>query len=100
WTSGPLSIALELSHVGALKVLPGAPPNQNGTLPAYNYLDLNASWDFGDRTRILVGVTNLADKQPPVLGFPDGGDAGTNVQLFDPLGRQYFIGFNVGVGGQ
>lgn len=98
WTSGPLSITTELSHIGALKLYPGA-KNQNGTLSAYYYTDLTGTYRLGDNSRITVGITNLFDKQPPLLGYPDGGDALTNVQLFDVLGRQYFVGFTIGVGG-
>ena len=97
WTSGPLSITTEVSHIGALKLYPGA-KNQNGTLSAYYYTDLTGSYHIGDKSRITVGITNLFDKQPPLLGYPDGGDALTNVQLFDVLGRQYFVGFAIGVG--
>ena len=98
WTSGPLVVTTEVSHIGELKLLPGAPKNQNNTLSAYYYTDLTGSYRFGDDSRITVGITNLFDKQPPILGYPDGGDAGTNVQLFDVLGRQYFVGFSIGVG--
>jgi outer membrane receptor protein involved in Fe transport len=100
WNSGPLGIALDLSHIGSLELLPGAPLNENGTLSSYYYLDLNASWRFGESGKLLFGIVNLTDKQPPVLGYPDGGDAGTNVQLFDPIGRQYFLGVTFGVGGK
>ncbi|HKU15722.1 MAG TPA: TonB-dependent receptor [Steroidobacteraceae bacterium] len=98
WSSGPLSITTEVSHIGDLKLLPGAPKNQNNTLSARYYTDLTGTYRIGDSSRITVGITNLFDKQPPILGYPDGGDAGTNVQLFDVLGRQYFVGFTVGVG--
>jgi len=98
WNSGPLSIAAEINYIGDLKLLPGAPKNQNNTLSARYYTDLNASFELTDNVRIMGGISNLFDKQPPVLGYPDGGDAGTNVQLFDPLGRQYFLGVSVGLG--
>lgn len=98
WSSGPLTVTTEVSHIGDLKLLPGAPQNQNNTLSARYYTDLTGTYRIGDDSRITVGITNLFDKQPPILGYPDGGDAGTNVQLFDVLGRQYFVGFSVGVG--
>jgi outer membrane receptor protein involved in Fe transport len=98
WNSGPLTLTTEVSHIGDLKLLPGAPKNQNNTLSPYYYVDLTGTYLVGDNNRIIVGITNLFDKQPPVLGYPDGGDAGTNVQLYDVLGRQYFVGFTIGVG--
>lgn len=99
WNSGPLTISAELSHIGDLTLLPNAPPNQNGTLSARYYTDLNGSYKVTDDIKITAGILNLFDKQPPLLGYPDGGDALTNVQLFDPIGRQFFVGFQVGVGG-
>ena len=98
WSSGPLTLTTEVSHIGDLKLLPGAPKNQNNTIAAYYYADLTGTYTLNNDNRIIVGITNVFDKQPPVLGYPDGGDAGTNVQLFDVLGRQYFVGFTVGVG--
>lgn len=98
WSSGPLNIAAEVNYIGDLKLLPGAPKNQNNTLSARYYMDLNGAYEISDNVRVSAGINNVFDKQPPVLGYPDGGDAGTNVQLFDPIGRQYYLGLSVGMG--
>jgi iron complex outermembrane recepter protein len=98
WTSGPLDIGLEMSHIGRLRLHPNAFPNENGTLGSRNYFDLTAGFQLFATTRLFGGISNLFDKQPPVLGFRAGGDHSTNPQLFDPLGRRYFAGITVGFG--
>jgi len=47
---------------------------------------------------VYAGVHNVFDRSPPVLGFRAGCDANTSVQLFDLIGRRFFIGFKVGFG--
>jgi len=96
WNSGPLSINAELTHIGDIKLHPNAAPHQENTISAWYYTDLTGSFKLTEKTKISVGVNNLFDKQPPLLGYPAGGDAGTNVQLYDVLGRQYFAGITIG----
>jgi len=92
WHSGPLQIVTEVSIIGDLELAPNAIPNQNGTIGQTVYVDLNAKYAFDDRVQLVVGVNNLLDKDPPLIGFTGGGDSNTNIPLFDPLGRRYFAG--------
>jgi outer membrane receptor protein involved in Fe transport len=94
WESGPLRLGVELQTIGDLELAPGA-ANQNGTVPAWNYVDVNFGYEVTEKIRLSGGVTNLTDKQPPVLGFTGGGDSNTNIPLYDPLGRRYFLGATV-----
>ena len=98
WRSGPLNVAVEMTHIGDLDLHPDAFPNENGTLGSRAYWDLSAGFELRENIRFFGGVNNVFDKQPPVLGFRAGGDHSTNPQLFDPLGRRYFVGVNVGFG--
>jgi len=91
WQSGPLRVGLEWQSIGEIKLAPGA-ANQNGTVASWNYLDLNFGYEVAENIKLSGGVTNLMDKQPPVLGFTGGGDSNTNIPLYDPLGRRYFLG--------
>lgn len=91
WESGPMRVGLEWQAIGEIKLAPGA-VNQNGTVSAWNYFDLNFGYEFSEKVRISGGITNVLDKQPPVLGFTGGGDSNTNIPLYDPLGRRYFLG--------
>ena len=95
WRSGPLQIATELQLIGSLDLASNAIPNENGTLGEEYYLDLTANWAVTDDVKLFLGITNLLDNEPPVIGFTGGGDSNTNIPLFDPLGRRYFAGMSV-----
>ena len=95
WITGPLRVGLQSRMIGNLDLAEDAFPNQNGTLGATYYFDLNGAYTFNDRIQVYAGITNLSDNQPPVIGFRAGGDSNTNIPLFDPLGRRYFGGVTV-----
>jgi outer membrane receptor protein involved in Fe transport len=57
-------------------------------VPTYNYLDLLASCQLSDRVRLSATVTNLADRDPPVVS---GAPGNTQRGLYDLLGRTYLI---------
>ena len=66
----------------------------NGKLSAYNYLDLSASAQIGDFGDLTVGVNNIADKEPPLLGntlVANGNAPGG----YDQAGRFFFASFTV-----
>lgn len=95
WRTGPLSVGLAMRMIGDLELAGDAFPNENGTVDAWYYWDLNGVYTIDDRIELFAGITNVADEQPPVLGFRAGGDSNTNIPLFDPLGRRYFGGVTV-----
>jgi iron complex outermembrane recepter protein len=98
WRNGPLRITPEVRYIGNLKLSPTSGPNENNTVSSWVYFDLTAGYEITDRIQVYGGMTNVFDKQPPVLGFNAGGDSNTNVQLYDTIGRSYFIGASVGFG--
>lgn len=99
WRSGPVDLSLWLNYLGDLELSSNAFPNENGTLDSRTYVDLNGGFNaFNNKVRFFGGIQNLFDKQPPVLGFRAGGDASTNVTLFDPIGRRYFVGVSSAFG--
>jgi len=69
--------------------------DENGTLDPVYYWDLNAIYIWDDQIEFFAGIQNLADEQPPVIGFRAGGDSNTNIPLFDPLGRRFFGGITI-----
>ncbi len=95
WRTGPLSVGLTMSMIGDLELAADAFPNENGTLDPVFYWDLNAVYQLEDNFEFFAGIVNLADEQPPVLGFRAGGDSNTNIPLFDPLGRRFFGGITI-----
>ena len=95
WRTGPLSVNLSWRIIGDLELAADAFPNENGTIDAWHYFDLNGVYELSERVELFAGITNLADEQPPIIGFRAGGDSNTNIPLFDPLGRRYFGGLTV-----
>ena len=92
YKSGPVSIRNQLRMIGSLDLLPGAPPSESGTLGKETYWDISARVEITKNIAIFGGINNVLDNQPPVMGFAAGGDSNTNPQLYDVIGRQYFIG--------
>ncbi|WP_426169466.1 TonB-dependent receptor domain-containing protein [Sandarakinorhabdus sp. DWP1-3-1] len=95
YTSGGVSLRNQLRYIGSLDLLPGAPPSESGTLGAETYWDISARWNFVENFTVFGGINNVLDNQPPVMGFAAGGDSNTNPQLYDVIGRQYFVGVGV-----
>jgi outer membrane receptor protein involved in Fe transport len=67
------------------------PPLQ---IPSYVYLDFVAGYTFPTKTKILAGLRNLTDKQPPLLYQNNVTNANTDVQTYDTIGRQWFVGLS------
>jgi len=59
-------------------------------LSAHNYVDLNAVFRFMDTNDIVVGVNNVFDKAPPLLGNTLSNNGNTIVGFYDTLGRYFF----------
>jgi outer membrane receptor protein involved in Fe transport len=74
----------------------GNPPSFiDGTIPAFSYIDLAASWRVRDNITLRGGVNNVFDKEPPALDtnfYPLApGSGNTFANMYDPLGRTIFI---------
>jgi iron complex outermembrane receptor protein len=79
---------------------PAAPPpyydQYNARIPGYSYLDLTAVWHALANLEVRAGVTNLLDKDPPLIPSLDiTGNAGpaNSWGTYDYLGRQLFVAF-------
>jgi outer membrane receptor protein involved in Fe transport len=53
-------------------------------IPAYNYLDLLATYTFRDGLRLTMGVNNILDTDPPLL-FEVYSETGFH-SMYKPLG--------------
>jgi outer membrane receptor protein involved in Fe transport len=65
----------------------------------YNYFDLSASWTVRSGVDLRAGVTNIFDKQPPIVdtnnlgvSAPPFGNGNTFPQVYDALGRVIYVG--------
>jgi outer membrane receptor protein involved in Fe transport len=54
---------------------------------AQSYLDLKGSFELNDYTRVLVGVNNVLDKEPPMVGGTISTNANAISGFYDTLGR-------------
>lgn len=63
---------------------------------ARSFFDLSGSMHFGEKVTATVGITNILDKDPPVLDSTYTGIAGnTYPQVYDAMGRTIFLGLSV-----
>jgi outer membrane receptor protein involved in Fe transport len=62
----------------------------NDNLGAQNYFDLNAVFRFMDTNDVVVGVNNVFDEEPPLLGNTLSNNGNTVVGFYDTLGRFFF----------
>jgi iron complex outermembrane receptor protein len=87
-------------HLGSVSVEEGA---WEDTFPAFrkidsfDYLDLYGSWKILDNVKVSLGIVNLFDEDPPIVGN-EAADTRSNSgntfpSHYDTLGRIYSIGF-------
>jgi len=88
-----------LSPQAALSQFPATVANggissTDAGIKAYNYLDLSASVKLADKITFRIGVNNVFDKDPPVIGGTNlpstAGNGNTFPQVYDSLGRFIF----------
>jgi len=77
---------------------PGIQYESDRTFSARNYLDLTANFTVHNNLNFRVGVNNVFDKDPPIVGAsncPAGAcNGGTFPQVYDALGRYVFVGLS------
>jgi outer membrane receptor protein involved in Fe transport len=68
--------------------------SSDARISAYNYLDLSAAVKVADKITFRVGVNNVFDKDPPIIGGTNlpgvAGNGNTFPQVYDALGRFIF----------
>jgi outer membrane receptor protein involved in Fe transport len=65
----------------------------NDELADMSYLDLSALYQVTDALQLRAGITNLLDKDPPLVATEISGTGGANTYpTYDTLGRQIFLG--------
>ena len=78
----------------------------NETIPAQNYFDLTLTSRIGDHYNFRLGVNNIFDRSPPIIGA-NGGNTVINAcpgvvcsgntfpQVYDAMGRYIFAGITL-----
>lgn len=60
---------------------------ESGGIKSQSYLDLKGSFEVTDNLAVLVGVNNVFDKEPPMVGSTISSNANTVAGYYDTLGR-------------
>jgi iron complex outermembrane receptor protein len=92
YNSGPLMFRSQVRYIDGLAPLPTIAASTPVEAGSVTYVDFSASYNFDDRFDIHVGIDNAFDEQPPLLTSSWGGDANTDVTMYDVIGRRYFMG--------
>jgi outer membrane receptor protein involved in Fe transport len=58
------------------------------------YTDLTLGYTLPTHTHLQAGVRNLSDKQPPIFYQNNVVNANTDVNTYDTLGRNWWVGFS------
>ena len=70
-----------------------------GTIPSFDYFDLTGRFNVLENITLVMTVSNLFDKQPPIVGASAGSTSfnsgNTFPSTYDALGRRYNIQVNV-----
>lgn len=87
---GPAQISLRQRYFGSMRdgTSVTRPASPAPGVPSYASYDLNASYQVNDNVTLRGGITNLADKQPLVVGGTLGN---TNAGIYDIIGRSFFL---------
>lgn len=98
------SVNLRWRHFGAVDyVLNDGSPGitsllirDRGGIGGYNYIDLSGTINVMDNIDWTVGINNIADKEPPLVGTGAGLDLNANSPGgYDQLGRFVFSSINI-----
>jgi iron complex outermembrane recepter protein len=57
------------------------------------YWNMSAGYNFVTKTKVLVSVQNLFDKQPPIFYQNNVTNANTDVSTYDTIGRRWLLSF-------
>jgi iron complex outermembrane receptor protein len=70
----------------------------DATLPSFDYFDVAVDWSMSDNIRLVAGIKNLTDEDPPVtdsqvfgISAPPFGNANTYPVIYDAFGREVFV---------
>ena len=99
YSVGPLQFRYNARFVGSMDavnndVLLSTPTvGTKPFTPTYLYHDLTSRWVINDTFGLTLGVTNIANKAPPVYTTDSqaGIQSNTDPSTYDVLGRRYFL---------
>jgi outer membrane receptor protein involved in Fe transport len=104
WTSGPVTLQLLWRYIDEVtkdSVAFGDEPATNYAVPkiaSQSYFDLSGTYDFSETWTMRAGITNLLDRDPPIVGTSYGGTSENSGNTFPAtypsVGRGYYVGLD------
>jgi iron complex outermembrane recepter protein len=92
YNSGPLMLRTQVRYIGGLDPLANIAASTPVVADAVTYVDFATTVQVGEKLELFGGIDNAFDEQPPLLTSSWGGDANTDVTMYDVIGRRYFVG--------
>lgn len=89
WNKGNVGVQTVWRWVGSVEDDAGPGANFVEDIGVEHYFDTSLSWDVNDNVSLTLGINNMLDNQPPVIGDNDE-QANTYPATYDVFGRQYF----------
>jgi iron complex outermembrane recepter protein len=94
WRMGRFNATWNVRHIGSAEMNIDSAARGFPRIPSHSYHNLRVGFNVMKDSEIFAGVTNAADKQPPVFG---SGRSGTQALdtipgYYDVFGRQFYVG--------
>ena len=92
YASGPVMLRTQIRYIGGLDPLANIAASTPVVADAVTYVDFATTVQVGEKLELYGGIDNAFDEQPPLLTSSWGGDANTDVTMYDVIGRRFFVG--------
>ncbi|WP_116364817.1 TonB-dependent receptor plug domain-containing protein [Parahaliea mediterranea] len=100
---GPWGVYGQMRYISSGKYNPNWTGEElsaaDNSVPSVTYFDVSGSYRFSlkglDRLELYGGITNLGDKEPPMLPRNFISNIATNAMHYDVIGRRYYLGLRV-----
>lgn len=93
WQDGGLTTSLRWRYMGAVDDDDADTLYTVERIGAYSLFDLSFAYDINDNFGINMGINNLLNKTPPIVGTQQE-QANTFPGVYDVLGRDFFVSAN------
>ncbi|XJJ68908.1 TonB-dependent receptor [Novosphingobium sp. BL-8A] len=94
WATEDVTLSLAWRHLSPVKDDDASTPYAVERIKAYDYFDATASFDISKRFTWNIGMNNMFNRKPPILG-DNQEQANTYPTTYDVYGRTFFTGITV-----
>ncbi|WP_324695888.1 TonB-dependent receptor domain-containing protein [Novosphingobium sp. RL4] len=94
WSTDGATVSLAWRHLSPVKDDDNSTKYTVEKIKAYDYFDLTAQIDVADRFTWNIGMNNMFNKKPPILG-DNQEQSNTYPTTYDVYGRTFFTGVTV-----